>query len=464
MKKWLKGALLVAGIIGTFSLTLAGCHTKAPFSNSSEDILFNGGVVSVVGEHIIFSNSYKDDNITSMDGYNEFAKSTYLAYTDFDDITDKYTSPNVNKIKGEVTGFSNMYSFVYGNSVYYASPNKHQTSSNQNVFTYVSFFKSNFGGGDTKELFTTGQYDGTKAVVRALQHNNHAYLIVWDGASALRFVNLDTSEVTKIADGVTSVAVPREKETEWNGAIYYTKNKTDSYTDGNDVFRYELATKKGKKFDNNSGYTFTFVGRTEDDVFYTITEVLSSGKSTSGQNTSVSKTCMATAQDLDKYTPTTAGKEFYSSSTVSNVYRIGNNGMDKYEGYIFTSSLSGDAQVIYHSLEDNSNTLLLEKNAFSNILFTYADLVYYSTSDGISYKSVATGETKVVVSGMTIVADKVGYDYYENGDLRNIFFYAERVYAEDDETPTEERDTNKYLYMKDAMLDDSVRLVGKTVK
>ena len=116
--------------------------------------------------------------------------------------------------------------------------------------------------------------------------------------------------------------------------------------------------------------------------------------------------------------------------------------------------------------------MLLANGSYSSLLFVSGDLVYYSTSDGIAYKSVSspTEETKLV-EGLTIIADKIGYDFYESGNLKNLYFYAQRIYLEDDEdstestTDTEENDdTNYYLYMISASSQSTPQLLGKTVK
>ena len=103
------------------------------------------------------------------------------------------------------------------------------------------------------------------------------------------------------------------------------------------------------------------------------------------------------------------------------------------------------------------------------MLFTKGDLVYYSTSDGIAYKSVTSPtEATVLVEGMTIITNKIGYDYFESGNLKNLYFYAQRVYeeSEDDTTDsdtTEAEDTNYYLYTVSARAATTPQILGKTV-
>lgn len=454
MKNWIKKGLAIAGFIGCFSLVLTGCGSTINIKNNSENIVFNGGIVSVLEDDLIFSNSYVNEDISSIESYNSLANSSYLATVNKEDFSnDKYLSAqNVQNIKNEVTGFNNMYNFVYKDYVYYASPNKHQTSSNQYVFTYVSFFKCTFDGGNQKELMTTSSYDSAVAQVRALKFGNNAYLVVYDG-KALNFINLSNDQKTLISSKVTSVAFPQENEN-WNGKIYYTEDKDNAYGQaGNAVYQYDFSNYKKTDLKNNVNQTISFVGRSEDYIFFTMKNELS---------TASAKTYILNSNDLDELSINNAGKVFYSDS-VNDIYGVGDDGNGNYEGYIFSSSLTGSAQILYVSLADQSSpSIFLTNDSYSNILFTYQDLVYYSSSTGIYYKSVLNNQNVAVVENMTIISDKVGYDFYESGNLKTIYFYAEREYAEDDETEEDERDTNYYLYSTNADGSGEVSLIGQT--
>ncbi len=453
MKNWLKSSLCVAGLVGCLSLGLAGCGVQTDIKNQSNEIIYNGSVVSVVGDEIIFSNAYKSDDITSMSDYKSFANTAYLATTSSDGLVDVYTSPEkVTKLKSEVTGFGNMYSFVYGNNIYYAAPNKHKTSENQHVFTYVSFFLFFFDGSGTKEFLTTNSYDTATAQIRALKFGDNAYLFVYDG-TALNVIDLQNDKVTLISDKATSVALPHEGE-KWNGTVYYSEDKEHSYgQSGNAVKKYSLSESQSTNLSLSQNYTISFTGRTGDELFFTRTHT----------PTSVSNTFKEDATVFEGLELSTAGKSFYSAS-VSNVYATGGGNLQ--EGYLFTSSLSGNEQIMYMSSSSTQPQVFLANGDYSELLLVYGDLVYYSTSEGINYKVISSGEVVNVVSDMTIETSKLGYDFYETEqgakpNLKNIYFYAQREYAEDDETEEEERDTGKYLYTVAANGQGKVKLVAE---
>ncbi len=451
-------ALLLMG--GLCTLALAGCSSWSGIENSKSDqILYNGGIVSVVDDNLFYANGYTNTDITTMDEFNAAAQYSYLARLNLAEAeTSAYTSPDaVNKLNSEVVGYSNMYSFVLGDFVYYASPNKHRTSSNTYVFTYVSIFKTRLNGSDTTELMTTSSYNSETAQLRAVSVDGQNFLLVYDGTT-LSAINLANDSVRTISSAATSVALPREGES-FNGKLYYTEDKANTYGEsGNEVFEYDLLTGESKAIMKTINNTITFTGRCEDEVFYTRVDAI--------KNTT--QTYKANAQDFESTAFLSAGEYFYSTE-ISNVWKIERGLTQGYDGYIFSSSLTGSAQILFKQNSASAPTVLLTNSEFSSVLFTKGDLVYYSTSDGIAYKSVTSPtEATVLVEGMTIITNKIGYDYFESGNLKNLYFYAQRVYeeSEDDTTDsdtTEAEDTNYYLYTVSARAATTPQILGKTV-
>lgn len=450
MKTWLKTTLASVGIVGSAMFALTGCGVKTDIKNNSNDILYNGGIVSVVGDHLVFANGYKSDEIQTIDNYNDFAKVSYLAAVKSANIKDdKFVSPEgVKNLKGEVLGYANGYTFVYKDCIYYAAPNKHKTSSNAHVFTYVSYFKCNFDGSGEKELFTTKAYDSAKATVRALKYNGKAYLFVYDGTE-LNVVNLENNKHTCVTSKATSVALPNEGE-EWNGKVLYTEEKENKAGQkGNAVFSYSAADGKSTSLNNTINSTVTFTGRIRDKVFYTHKDEI----------TSVTTTMTADSNRYSTSAFASVGHEYYSSE-ISNIISITGNDQDDYNSVIFTSSLSDNAQVMLQD-ENGDIEVLLENGDYSNVLFAHNGYVYYSTSNGISCKDVKTNEETTLVENMTLVADKAGYKFAESGNLSHIYFYAQLVYPDGDETKDEDKDTNYYLYQVEVTGTHNVLLVGK---
>lgn len=442
MKKIWKILALVF-MVGMFSFALVGCSYASGIPNSkSEQIIFNGGIVSVVDDNIFFANGYATSDITTMDEYNAAANYSYLARLNVADTnTEPYSSPDgVVKINSEVTGYSNMYNFVLGDFVYYVSPNKHQTSSNTHIFTYISIFKTRLNGKDTKEIMTTTSFDSAKAQLRAVQFQGQSFLLVYDGTQ-LNCINLNNDSVSLISSAATSVALPKENES-FNGKVYYTEDKENIYgQEGNEVYQYSLIDGSSEAIMKTINNTITFTGRCGDELFFTRLN----------ETTNISATYILDAKKLTSSSFLSSAQEFYTSA-ITDVYKINSDLAKDYNGYVFSSSLSGNAQILYKQNSSTTPVLLLANGEFSSILFVYKDIVIYSTETGLAYKSVLTPDaTTTIVDDMTIADSNIGYDFYESGNLKNIYFYAQRVYqpVEDDASSTDEdseTDANYYLY------------------
>lgn len=447
MKTWLKTTLATVGVVGSAMFALTGCGIKTDIKNDSDDILYNGGIVSVVGDHLVFANGYTSEDIETINNYNDFAKFSYLAAVNSENLeSGKFVSPEgVKKLNGEVLGYKNGYMFVYKNSIYYAIPNKHKTDSLSHVLNYVSYYKCSFDGSNAKELFYTSSFDSEKAQVRAVKFDGKAYLFVYDGTE-FRVVNLENDSVKTISSKVTSVALPNEGE-EWNGSVFYTEDKENANGQtGNAVFSYSVTSGESKSLKNSIGDTITFTGRIRNKVFYT----LSSG--------GVTKTMTADSNKYAEYTFASVGENYYSSE-ISNIISITGNELDDYNSVIFTSSLTGNEQVMID--KDGTKSVLLQNGDYSEVLFAHNGLIYYSTSDGISCKDVDTNSVEKIVENMIIISDKVGYEFSESGNVSHIYFYAQLVYPDDDETEDDDKDTNYYLFQVETNGAHDVKLVGK---
>lgn len=457
MKKFIKIFSLLL-LVGFFSISLVACSSSSGIPNSkSGQILYNGGIVSVVDDNIFYANGYVNSDITSMDEFNAGAEYSYLARLDLNEETQQYSSPeNVNKLNSEVLGYENAYSFVLGDFVYYTSPNKHKTSSNEHVFTYVSVFKTRLNGKDTKEIMTTDSFDSEKAQFRAVQFYGQSYFIIYDG-TALNVINLANDKKIEISASATSVALPKEND-EFDGKLYYTQDKENEFgQSGNEVFEFDLASKQSRSISSTINNTITFTGREGNELFLTrLNEI-----------TGVSNTYKLNTQKLATTSFLSALEKPFYSAQIDNIFRIECKTASSFNGYIFESSLSGEAQLFYKADNSSEPIRLLASGEYVSVLFVNNDLVFFSTEDGISYLSVLKPEeTKVLVDGMTIISDKVGYEIFESGNLKNVYFYAQRVYdqSEDAQTSTEDQtDTNYYLYQVSFATQTNPKLLGKTI-
>ena len=462
MKNWKKGLLALAF---TGVLVLTGCSTIKDVSNDQSGIVYNGGSVVSVGDHLFYANAF-ESGVTSFDTsssseYDNASRHAYLARTNKAEYagTEFENPTKVEKISDKLVGYSNMYMFVCGDYIYYATPNIHKTSENKHIWTYVSIYRCRLNGKDNKELFTTTAYNSSTAQIRALSYNNKDYLVIYDGAN-INILTLGNKVTSKfVSDGVTSVALPDEGEA-WDGNIYFTTDRNSTAgQSGNIVYKASVTNGDKVKICQENGLTITFTGRVANNLFYT------------RKQNDISETYKL---DLEVQTGSfaTAGRWFYALE-IFDVEGVA-EGNDLYNGYLFCATRSSTTQVMYYNTFEASQNVgysatVFVESAYADTVTVFRENFYYTTSDKMIKKNVVSGEEETIVSDMSIRSGYFGYDFkYVDGNitrLNNIYFYATRVYDKDAEDYDESAatDTKNYLYGVDASGVETPKLISQLI-
>lgn len=436
-----KNILKILSFVFVFAFILTGCATVSDIKNESEDLIYNGGHVALVGDHLYFANAYTPVGDSDTDfAYGQSAKVSYLNRLDMtkDFGTSKpIESPKgAEKVNSKVVGYENQYMFVLGDYVYFTSANTHKTDKLENTYKLVTFFRSKLNGDGLSEIFTTNQFDSAKGTITTMKGSDDKYyLIVFDGneLSAIRLGN-NLGKRQVLAKDVLSIAVPDEGDEYSVKEIYYTANHKDE--DGTassevDIFSVDYATNKStKRGTAGAGSKVNFIDRVGDTIFYTNSAVV-------GGNYE----CYI--EDVSKTSNFNGGNRFYSSTTLKNVTSI-MAGDPLTEGYIFVSG--NDSAIMYKNTVSNVETsLLLPKTNYTDILFVEGDYVYYSTTTGIYRISARDKSIDTIVEMNSIISGKCSYvnEY--------IYFYGQLDIEEEEAVEGEDKveyedDTNHYMY------------------
>ncbi len=461
MKKIL--SLLLCLLFG-FSIVLAGCGNGLEnVTNNEKGIIYNGGSVALVSDYLFYANGFASDysSMKEMNAYNDATKYASLNRIKNENISTatKYaSSEKVESVSnGDLVGFGKTYTFAYGDNLYYVCPNTHRTNENKQAFDYLTVFKINYNGSNRKEIYTTKQaFDSTNGRIVALEYNDVAYIMIFDGANLVTIDITNGGNKVELSD-VTSVAFPQENA-DWNGQVYYTRNAVEGgLGQGNDVYSIAVSGGEENKVTNDgeNTKTVTFIGRSDDTAFYTI--------STSGEESSADTyilDCDALANEMF-----TSASEFFYPKTISNIVKVdaGTSYFDQ-AGYVFTV----DGTVVYHNTASGNTGWIIDKEKYADakVIAAVGTYVYFATTTGI-YKVTTNDRTNVtkILDGMTFKTDRFGYTFNiangENMSLKNIYFFATRVYAEDAKEE-DKADTNVYLYQVSANGGEAV-LLGKTI-
>ena len=442
MKKIL--SLLLCMLFG-LSLFLTGCGTGlSDVQNNEVGIIYNGGGVAFVGDHLFFANAFASGHadMADMNAYNDAAKYANLNRVDMNKIGDatKYaSSENVETVsQGDYVGHSETYMFAYKNCLYYVCPTTHKTSENKNVFDVLSVFRINYNGSGRAEVYTTkASFNATEGKIVAVEYNNIAYLMIFDGEN---FTTIDiTNGGAKVElEDVNSVALPQENA-EWNGVVYYTKSNEEATL--NDVFKINVDGTNQAQINNKGeiSKTVKFIGRYDDKVFYSISDEGS---------TSV-KDFVVDAEDIVSGLFSEVNSYFYTKE-ISNIMKVNvGTGYPNYKGYIFNSS----GNVLYKNVASNEEaTVIIKSNDYASakVICAIGPYVYFSTASGIYKVSVVTKEVETIVSSdeIKVTTDIAGYTVNtldgEVVEVKDIFFFAERMY--DAEESGDKSDKKVYMY------------------
>lgn len=461
MKKVLS---LIFCMLFTFAIFLTGCGTTlTDVKNEQKGIVYNGGNVAVVSDYLFFANGFTSDysSMADMDAYNTNAKHSNLSRVKLGELANATTYASSDKVEtvsqNDVTGFGKTYMFAYGDYVYYVAPNTHKTNENKQAFDNLTVFKVKFNGTGRSEIYTTkASFDSTNGKIVALEYNGIAYIMIYDGQN---FVTLDiTNGGTKVnLESVTSVAFPQENA-DWNGKVYFTMERDESIAlAGNDVYEIKVDGTEKTQLNKNGELSkvVKFIGRYNNELFFT--------KSDEGAETAYTYKC--DASDLDVNMFSTSGNVYYYKE-ISNITRTNvASSTARLDGYIFTAN---GTVMYFQENGDNGNPRLIDSATYSNakVICAVGTYVYFSTKSGIYKVSLDTKEVTTIIDGMTISTDSVGYtfNYVEGEDveLDQIYFFAQRKYAE--ETEEEDKtDTKVYMHQVSAKGGEA-KLVGKTVE
>ncbi len=476
MKKITKMLCCVLGL----GFLLGGCATVGSIQNSNNELIYNGNSAVMVDGYLYYGNAFSDISAFSSDkDYKNAAKLGYLARLntniDLEAKSEDYSPKNVEKVAGEVAGFSNDFMFVLGNYIYYATPNRQKALDSDgnagNYYNYTTIYRSKLNGDGKAKLYTT---NGEVSQIEVLKYDGNYYIVMLAGTDLIKIKVGNNVSASVVAEDVTSVAIPKTYQQDkagstldWNGYIFYTTTRTDEdNTDisGSDVKRVLVSGGDAEVVFHEQGTTVTFVGREKDVLFYTKT----------GHETEVFMADLT--NDNSKNAFMNNGKLFFASSSISDINLVSTGNVDY--GYIFTNSSGKLMFVDVRNNKSGAVTLQSEGTDVSdyNVLFISGRTVYLSTTTAI-YKaelsSLFNGGNSTVIACETVVTMTAIYDgnlYAFDGTY--VYYYAklEEVETEEDSDTAEEAETddNYYLYRtkasksSEADAGKAYELLGKT--
>ncbi len=269
MRKGLKQFLTAAtaAVLAASACSLAACGGSdfvPPDTVPEGEVVSNGGFAVQKGDYIYFINgaeAYTADNT-----YGTPVRGALMRVKKGDVEAKKNTAETVIPSL-MVAGDYGAGIYIYGDRVYYATPNNVNDTEGELQSEYLDFKSAKLDGTDIRDYFRLADNTTTYRIVEAGEGDAKSVYIVYIESGSIYSYNVNSGAKTLLVANATGNTLGgKQVDPEW---IYYTMDVTDKDdTEGgaitydyNQIYRVRVDWTEGNapgKFDAAAPYTYTF--------------------------------------------------------------------------------------------------------------------------------------------------------------------------------------------------------------
>ncbi len=450
-------------ILASVGLLFVGCG-QSKFSDgpdSSDVVTGNGGLAVTKGDYLYFVNGYKGiDDVADTNHEGRVEQSAIYRVkldsegkvtenTQYDEngdvIFDKTKSlKNVELLASKVAGFEYTHLYIFGDYLYYTSPNHMRDKSGTIMSKYLNFYRVKIDHSGSSELIYSSDSEGSEVDFTMYQVDDIAYAVILDGEKLVIINNnvKNNSRQNKVieTDNVNSVSLPKyssssEEIRDIDRAIYYTVTDDDDSTTVA-LKKYDLSKAESSDVYLSEGESYEVKGTMGDYLYYT--------KTVTGSNTHIY------ASNL-KGDIVEVSQQSYGSSAQIQAFAL----TDKpYE----TSILYTDGSSTFYKVADGTAVKFLSSNIISNIVKVEGDYVYYLNSSSlyrVNYTLASQTGTAMIPSGTTAKGDAVNNFSIDGQRVYYFVKYTDNYYMHYKiaGTPVSEIDQSDYQHFVGKLLE-----------
>lgn len=350
--------LLVAGV-GVF----AGCSPRLSGGPNKDDaVTSNGGLVVQKGDYLYFVNGYVDSS-SSDNAYGKADQGAiYRAKLENNKLTydEDGNLLNYDILVPKVAGFDKTNLYIFGNDLYYSTPNTEKDSTTGNVDEkLLDFYKIGLDGENNTRIYKSEV--SSDNIEFGFYKYDKVYLTVYD-TEKIVVIDCDSKNKTVISENVTSFVKPNvESENPKNTQqidynFYYTrKANDDEKIDGNKVCYFSLSEKQEKIAEN-----------TQNDKTYTLKQL--SASFVSGDNSYVMYTYSQNSTEFYFASKIVDGKIDFSSEEKLVAKKQDN------EVFLYTDTAMNSKVGVLTTNSSGYLTLITMKNAYEEDVVSFSKL------------------------------------------------------------------------------------------
>lgn len=453
MKKKLL-SIAVVFLVGILMFTGCGFNALIGGPSKTDPVTSNGNRIVIKGDYLYFTNGYKKAGDLSGND-NSFGVADYSALyrTKLDEngelVYDKDGILQAEILAPKVVGIDNGGFYIFGDKIYYATPNAEKDTTGKLDFKLTAFFCSDLDGTNVDKIYTT-TVSSDAFNFAFYEIDKVVYLVVFDSAN-LVIVNTTTGD-QKVIENVSSVALPVIDSVTVFGAeqnVYYTRTATEdeNVSQGNIMAYMNIKNMEEVEISKNATYVVKQVK--QNSLFYT--KKLTNDKSA----------CWYMAQYVAGTDTTVANFDIANEKQIS--YQAFDNAVYvlNFEGGNYRGLLTQNASGYLSYVKPVSSTLpefeVLTEEVKLTPLAVYGDDVYAYSSDNELYK--INYKTKALTKLSNKDNDVLSFTMKNNIDFDGKYIYVFKEYKKDD------KNVGYYLVRIDTTLqeDFECKLVGKVI-
>lgn len=282
-----KNIMFLLSILLVSIFTLAACGGTSGFAHNpalTDNVIGNGSIAVQKGDYLYYVNG-----IYNMEGYtagdNSWGKVTYGALYRTKLVNNNVVHDedgfvkNTELVASKIVGHPNASFYVYGNYIYYSTPNNDKNRTGQSLPEITDFYRVNINGTGNTLLHTSAATELKASDWSVYVNGSEHFVLIKDGSNLISIAQ--NKQKTTIATSVTGVAF--EKSDRFynnnqaitqglNDSIYYTReiveaddlaNKT-----GNILAKTSIGKAQEQVIAQEDGKTFALLSFKNGSLYY----------------------------------------------------------------------------------------------------------------------------------------------------------------------------------------------------
>ncbi len=303
-----KGFIIIAvfAILAVAVFGLAACGLGKLNDNPAPDdiVIGNGGLSVQKGDYLYFTNGYVNTaDVGETNNYGDITVSAiYRAKLDNGKVTEanvqyyedgcikpdeKQEISNLEIIVPKVAGFEYSDLYIFGDYIYYTTPNHLKDNEGTVQSTHLNFYRTKLDRSGGQDLLYSTEAENTSVSMTMYQIGDTVYQIVQDGTNfVVTTINGNSFSTKTVSENVNEVALANYQnstdvinEIDYN--VYYTENQDESVVAGGTLVKaYNLLSGESKTVLGNGdeGTTYELKGTSGNYLYYTMAKATNPGQ------------------------------------------------------------------------------------------------------------------------------------------------------------------------------------------